>query len=55
IMANMVMLGFICAILEVVSKENLVRAILENVPKGTETLNQQAFEEGYRIGKGESR
>ncbi len=53
-MANMVMLGFICAILEVVSKESLERAILGNVPKGTEAMNQQAFEEGYRLGKGES-
>jgi 2-oxoglutarate ferredoxin oxidoreductase subunit gamma len=55
IMANMVMLGFICAIIEVVSRESLERAILDNVPKGTETMNQQAFEEGYRIGRSESR
>ncbi len=54
IMANMVMLGFIGAILEVVSKESLEQAIVGNVPKGTETANQQAFEEGYRIGKSES-
>lgn len=54
IMANMVMLGFICAILELVSKESLERAILSNVPKGTEAMNQQAFEEGYRMGKDES-
>ncbi|NIN72789.1 MAG: 2-oxoacid:ferredoxin oxidoreductase subunit gamma [Gemmatimonadetes bacterium] len=55
IMANMVMLGFICAIMEAVSRESLERAIMDNVPKGTETANQQAFEEGYRIGRGEAR
>lgn len=55
IMANMVMLGFICAIIEVVSRESLERAILGSVSKGTETKNQQAFEEGYRMGRGESR
>jgi 2-oxoglutarate ferredoxin oxidoreductase subunit gamma len=51
IMANMVMLGFICPILQVVSKDSLEQAILGNVPKGTEEMNQQAFEEGYRLGK----
>ncbi|MGD2153690.1 MAG: 2-oxoacid:acceptor oxidoreductase family protein [Gemmatimonadales bacterium] len=55
IMANMVMLGFICAIIDAVSRESLERAILGNVPKGTETTNQQAFEEGHRIGRGEAR
>ena len=55
IMANMVMLGFICAILELISRESLEQAILSNVPKGTEAMNQQAFEEGYRMGKDESR
>ncbi len=54
IMANMVMLGFVCAIIPVVSRDSLEQAILSNVPKGTEAMNQQAFEEGYRIGKGET-
>jgi 2-oxoglutarate ferredoxin oxidoreductase subunit gamma len=54
IMANMVMLGFICAIIDAVSKESLERAIADNVPEGTEAKNQEAFEEGYRIGRGES-
>ena len=54
IMANMVMLGFICAIIPAVSRDSLEQAILSNVPKGTEAMNQQAFEEGYRIGRSES-
>lgn len=54
IMANMVLLGFISAILEVVSKDALKKAVLSNVPKGTEEINLRAFEEGYGVGKGKS-
>ena len=50
IMANMVMMGFMCTILEAVSKDSLQQAILNNVVRGTEKINLQAFEEGYRVG-----
>lgn len=54
IMANMVMMGFIAAIIEIVSKESLKKAIGESVSKETSELNLRAFEEGYRLGKEQS-
>ena len=44
--ANIVALGVIGEVLDVVNKENLKKAILGRVPKGTEELNLRAFEEG---------
>lgn len=52
IIANMVMIGFMCTTLEVVSKEALKQSILENVRKGNGKINLEAFEEGYRLGNG---
>lgn len=52
IMANMVMMGFMCTTLKVISKEALKQSILDNVARGTEKINLQAFEEGYRLGNG---
>jgi 2-oxoglutarate ferredoxin oxidoreductase subunit gamma len=49
--ANIVMLGFLAAVTDVVRYESLKRAVLSSVPKGTEELNTQAFEEGYRYGQ----
>jgi 2-oxoglutarate ferredoxin oxidoreductase subunit gamma len=54
IMANMVMMGFMCTTLDVVSKEALKQSILDNVARDTEKINLQAFEEGYRLGNGKS-
>jgi len=51
IMANMVMMGFIGAILAEVSKDALRQAVSGNVPAGTEENNLKAFEEGYRAGE----
>jgi 2-oxoglutarate ferredoxin oxidoreductase subunit gamma len=51
---NMVALGATARILElsnVVQPESVKRAILARVPKGTEKLNEQAFEEGYAMMK----
>jgi len=53
IMANMLMLGFMCTVLGVVSRESLKQAIRANVASGTGKINLQAFEEGYRLGKKE--
>jgi 2-oxoglutarate ferredoxin oxidoreductase subunit gamma len=50
IVANIVMLGFVAANIDAVSYEALRDAVLSSVPKGTEELNQQAFERGYRFG-----
>jgi len=51
IVANVVMLGFFAAMTDVVSVDALRQAVLESVPKGTEELNQRAFELGYEYGR----
>lgn len=50
IVANIVMLGFLAANSDAVSKDGLRAAILSSIPKGTEELNTQAFERGYAYG-----
>ncbi|MBI4721685.1 MAG: 2-oxoacid:acceptor oxidoreductase family protein [Candidatus Stahlbacteria bacterium] len=55
IMANIVMLGFMSALVsevqpQIVSKDAVCKAIYESVPKGTGDKNIQAFEEGYKLG-----
>jgi len=50
IMANMIVLGYMTALLGIVSKEAVRRAIQEHVPPKTEDQNIQAFEEGYKLG-----
>lgn len=49
IMANMVILGYMTALLGIVSKKAIKQAIREHVPQGTEDENIKAFEEGYKI------
>lgn len=44
--ANIVALGAIFKITDIVSEESLKKAILARVPKGTEELNRTAFKEG---------
>ncbi len=51
IVANIVMLGFFTAVTGTVSYDAMKNAILSSVPKGTESLNENAFEKGYRYGK----
>ncbi len=48
--ANMVMVGFLTAITNVVPAEAMRKAILDSAPKGTEELNLKAFERGYSYG-----
>ena len=48
IMANMVVLGYMTALLGIVSKESVKQAICEHVPQGTEDKNIEAFEEGHK-------
>lgn len=50
IMANIVILGFMSALVSNVSKDAVCEAIRESVPKGTGDKNIQAFEEGYKMG-----
>lgn len=50
--ANIVAIGAINAILQVVSEDTLEKAVLNRVPKGTEELNCQALKEGYKLVEG---
>lgn len=54
IVANMVMLGYVNALLNLVAVEALEKSVLENVPKGTEELNMNALREGMRLAKEET-
>lgn len=47
IIANIVMLGFVCGVTNLVSVETMREAVHGSVPKGTEELNLQAVERGY--------
>jgi len=49
--ANVVMLGALTSITNVVTAEAIKEAILSNIPKGTEKLNIEAFRKGYEYGK----
>ena len=51
IVANIVMLGFLTSVTDVVSYEAMKNAILSSVPKGTEKLNEGAYEKGYEYGR----
>lgn len=50
IVANVVMLGFVAAVTDVISVEAMRESVCTSVPKGTEDLNLQAFEHGYEYG-----
>jgi 2-oxoglutarate ferredoxin oxidoreductase subunit gamma len=47
--ANIVALGAIAGLMEQVSFENIEKAVLSRVPKGTENLNRRALELGYEL------
>jgi 2-oxoglutarate ferredoxin oxidoreductase subunit gamma len=51
IVANIVMLGFITSVTEVVGYEAMKQALFDSIPRGTEELNLKAFEKGYDFGK----
>jgi 2-oxoglutarate ferredoxin oxidoreductase subunit gamma len=51
--ANIVMLGFLASLSNIVTFESMKKAIEDSVPKGTEELNLKAFESGYAYGKKE--
>jgi len=50
--ANVVMLGFLTAVTDLVTVESMKQSLLAAVPKGTEALNTKAFEKGYSYGLG---
>lgn len=49
IVANIVMVGAITKITEIISKEAAIKAVESSVPKGTEEKNLAAFEAGYNL------
>ena len=51
IMANIVMLGFLTGVTNVVSYESMKKSIMESVPEKTIEQNVKALDEGYRRGK----
>jgi 2-oxoglutarate ferredoxin oxidoreductase subunit gamma len=48
--ANIVMTGFMAAVLPHVPAESMRKAVIESVPKGTEEMNCKAFDKGYQHG-----
>jgi len=50
VVANIIMLGFLAAITDIVSYEAIKDSILNSIPQGTETFNMKAFELGYNYG-----
>jgi len=47
--ANIIALGAINGFLNLVSKESLLRSVMDSVPRGTEELNKQALGSGYGL------
>ena len=50
VVANIIMLGFMAAISNIVSHEALRKSILDSIPAGTEDFNMKAFQLGYDYG-----
>jgi 2-oxoglutarate ferredoxin oxidoreductase subunit gamma len=48
---NMVMVGFFTAVTGLLGRESARRAVADSVPRGTEALNQAAFDRGYAYAK----
>ena len=51
IVANVVMLGALTAITEIVSRKSMLEAILSSIPPRTKELNERAFAVGFERGK----
>ncbi len=52
VVANIVMIGALVEMTKVVSLEAARRAIMDSIPKGTEELNEAAFEKGRNLAQG---
>jgi 2-oxoglutarate ferredoxin oxidoreductase subunit gamma len=48
--ANIIMIGFLTAVTNVISMDAAQKSVLESVPKGTEKLNTTAFKKGHDYG-----
>ncbi|MFO7887960.1 MAG: 2-oxoacid:acceptor oxidoreductase family protein [Eubacteriales bacterium] len=47
--ANIVSLGAICNLFNIIDEESLEKAILNRIPPGTEEINKKAFQEGLKL------
>jgi 2-oxoglutarate ferredoxin oxidoreductase subunit gamma len=47
VVQNIVMLGFVAAVIRIVSREQMRQAVEVSVPAGTEALNLKAFDAGW--------
>jgi len=47
--ANIVSLGAICNLFNIIDEESLEKAILNRIPPGTEEVNKKAFQEGLKL------
>jgi 2-oxoglutarate ferredoxin oxidoreductase subunit gamma len=50
VVANNVMMGFVCRVTSIIEKNCLKAAIVKSAPPGTEEMNLGAFEKGYELG-----
>ena len=50
VVANIIILGFLAAVSDLIPLEALKNSVLASVPKGTEEFNTKAFELGYNYG-----
>ena len=51
VVANNVMMGFVCKKTSLIDKDCFRAAILKSAPPGTEEMNLNAFEKGYAYGE----
>ncbi len=51
VVANLVMVGFLVGLTNIVSEPSMEKAIREGVPKGTEEINLKAFRRGLELGR----
>ncbi len=52
VVANIVMIGALVELTDVVTREAAQKAILDSVPEGTEQLNEEAFHKGGELARG---
>lgn len=52
VVANIIMLGFLAAVSDLVSTDSLRKSIVASVPRGTGEFNMKAFDLGYNYGMG---
>jgi len=50
VVANIIVLGFLAAVSDILPAEALKNSVLNSIPAGTESINTKAFELGYQYG-----